>query len=30
MDNGILIGGDEQNSHRLYDYSEKHYSWAMR
>ncbi|ECC8259759.1 hypothetical protein DFU17_22185 [Salmonella enterica] len=30
MDNGIFIGGDEQNSYRLYDYAEKHYAWAMR
>lgn len=30
MDNGIYIGGDEQNSYRLYDYAEKHYAWAMR
>ncbi|EDQ9921652.1 hypothetical protein S678_004425 [Salmonella enterica subsp. enterica] len=26
MDNGIFIGGDEQNSYRLYDYAEKHYA----
>ncbi|EDC2918756.1 hypothetical protein GAD60_21730 [Salmonella enterica] len=30
MNNGIFIGGDEQNSYRLYDYAEKHYAWAMR
>ncbi|HGU9533043.1 TPA: hypothetical protein ACNBTF_003896 [Escherichia coli] len=30
MDNGIFIGGDEQNSYRLYNYAEKHYAWAMR
>ncbi|MFX2611060.1 hypothetical protein [Enterobacter mori] len=30
MDNGIFIGGDEQRSHRLYRYAEKHYAWAMR
>lgn len=30
MDSGIFIGGDEQNSYRLYDYAEKHYAWAMR
>lgn len=30
MDNGIFIGGDKQNSYRLYDYAEKHYAWAMR
>ena len=30
MDNGIFIGGDEQNFYRLHRYAEKHYSWAMR
>ena len=30
MDNGIFIGGNEQHSHRLYRYAEKHYAWAMR
>ena len=29
-DNGIFIGGDEQNFYRLHSYAEKHYSWAMR
>lgn len=29
MDNGIFIGGDEQRSHRLYRYAEKHYARAM-
>ncbi|EJP9635613.1 hypothetical protein NZF17_004870 [Salmonella enterica] len=30
LDNGIFIGGDEQRSHRLYRYAEKHYARAMR
>jgi hypothetical protein len=30
MENGIFIGGDEQNFYRLHNYAEKHYSWAMR
>ncbi|HIB1553644.1 TPA: hypothetical protein ACWV58_004981 [Salmonella enterica subsp. enterica serovar Muenchen] len=30
LDNGIFIGGDEQRSHRLYLYAEKHYARAMR
>jgi hypothetical protein len=30
MDNGIFIGGDEQNFYRLHLYAEKHYAWAMR
>lgn len=30
MDNGIFIGGDEQNFYRLHRYAEKHYAWAMR
>lgn len=30
MDNGIFIGGDEQNSYRLHRYAEKKYAWAMR
>ncbi|ECG8159108.1 hypothetical protein FNA12_24740 [Salmonella enterica] len=30
LDNGIFIGGDEQRSHRLYRYAEKHYTRAMR
>ncbi len=30
MENGIFIGGDEQNFYRLHRYAETHYSWAMR
>lgn len=30
MENGIFIGGDEQNFYRLHHYAEKHYAWAMR
>lgn len=30
MENGIFIGGDEQNFYRLHSYAEKHYAWAMR
>jgi len=29
MENGIFIGGDEQNFYRLHRYAEKHYSWDM-
>lgn len=27
MDNGIFIGGDEQNSYRLHRYAEEKYAW---
>ncbi|ENG3300071.1 hypothetical protein ABTX20_004245 [Salmonella enterica] len=30
MENGIFIGGDEQNFYRLHRYAEKKYAWAMR
>lgn len=30
LDNGIFIGGDEQNFYRLHRYAEKKYAWAMR
>ncbi|ENL9264133.1 hypothetical protein AB6K26_004574 [Salmonella enterica] len=30
MENGIFIGGDEQNFYRLHRYAEKKYPWAMR
>ena len=30
MENGIFIGGGEQDFYRLHRYAEKHYAWAIR